>query len=161
MAELTVENVDVSKIMQIEGAHEKVDQFVEALDENPATKKLLDAMESVEDAYHFVKEFVEIKLEDFKVLWDKTVAYFKTERAPLPDEVMDDVVGGWSLSSWWNQWKRTIVASCIMVAGAVAGAVVGACVGGPFGMFLGAFGGFIVGDACAHYYLQTEEDKKK
>ena len=159
MAELTVQNVDVSKLMHIEGIHEKVDQFVEAMEENPVTKKLLDALETVEDAYRLAKEFIEIKWEDFKVLWDKTVDYFKTERAPLSDEVMDGVVGGWSLSGWWNQWKRTIAAACIMVGGAVGGAVLGACVGGPFGLFTGAFAGFLVGNACAHYYLKTEEEK--
>ncbi len=160
MNELTAENVNISEIMKIEGIHEKLDQFVEAMEENPVVKKLLEAAQSMEDVYQIAKEYVEVKLEDFKVIWDKTVAYFKEERAPLPDEAMEGVVGG-SLASWWNRWKRVIAASCIMVSGAVCGAVFGACVGGPMGLFTGAFAGFLVGNACAHYYLQTEEEKEK
>ncbi len=161
MAELTVENVNISEIMSVPGAPEKVEQFIEAMDENPAVKKLVDAAQSVEDVYHIAKEYIQMKLEDFKVLFEKTVAYFKNEKAALPDEVMDSVVGGWSLSEWWNKWKRPIVASCILVGCVVGGALIGGAVGGGPGAVVGAFTGLIVGAGAAGAYLDATNPNKK
>ncbi len=158
---LTVENVNVAQIMSVEGAHEKVEQFVAVMEENPAVKKLLEAAQSMEDMYHIAKEYVEMKLEDFKVLWDKAVAYFKEEKAALDDEVMENVVGGWSLSGFFNKWKRQIVASCILVGSVIGGAIVGACVGGPGGAVVGAFGGLIVGSVASGAYLDATNPNKK
>ncbi len=161
MAELTVENVNISKIMSVEGAAEKVDQFVAALDENPAVKKLLDAAQSVEDVYHIAKDYIQMKLEDFKILFEKTVAYFKNEKAALPDEVMEDVVGGWSFSEWWNKWKRPIVASSILVGCVVGGALIGGALGGGPGAVVGAFTGLIVGAVASGTYMDATNPNKK
>ncbi len=158
---LTVENVNVAQIMSVEGAHEKVEQLVAVMEENPAVKKLLEAAQSMEDMYHIAKEYVEMKLEDFKVLWDKMVAYYKEEKAALDDDVMDGVVGGWSISGFFHKWKRVIVASCIMVGCMVTGAAIGAACGGIEGAVLGAYAGAAVGALATGAYWDATNPNKK
>ncbi len=141
---LTVENVDVAKMLSVEGADKSVDDMVAAMEENPAVKKLMDAAETLEDMYHVVKEYLAIKLEDFKVLFDKTVDYFKETKAALSDDVLDNVVGG----GFWNfvaKWKKQLLASTILVGAVVEGALIGAAIGGGPGAVCGAFVGLMVG----------------
>ncbi len=157
---ITVENVNVAQIMSVEGTHEAVDKMVAIIEENPVTKKLMEAAETLEDMYAVTKEYMEMKFEDFKVLFNKTVDYFKESKTELPDEVMDNVVGGWSLGSFVNKWKRQIIATCILLEGVATGVLVGAAVGGPAGAVAGAFVGLIAGVVGTGAYLDATAPKK-
>lgn len=149
---LTAQNVDVAKFMHVEGMQAEVDKVQVALEENPVTKKLIEAAKTMEDVFQIVKEYVQVKLEDFKTIWEKTLDYFKSEKAALPDEVMDSVVGGWSFSSFWERFKRPIIAVGIVVAGAAGGAVAGSWAG-PVGVAVGAAVGLVVGGVAAAAYI--------
>ncbi len=154
---LTAQNVSVAKFMQVEGTTELIEKVDAALDSNPVTRKLMEAAQTVEDVYQIAKKYLEIKLEDFKIIFEKTVKYFKEEKTELPDEVMDTVVGG-SFGDWLNKWKRNIITAAIAVGCTVVGAVTGACLGGgPGALALGLIGfGVGVGVAGA-YNICTEE----
>ena len=153
---ITVENVNVAQVMSAEGAVERVQRILAGLEENPAVKKLMEAAETVEDMYAVAKEYIQIKLEDFKVLWDKTVDYFKESKAALPDEVMDSVVGGWSISGFFNKWKKEIIATTIAVGCTVAGIAIGAVLGGWVGAAAGAVAGAAVGLTFATMYYEDK-----
>ncbi len=153
---ITVANVDVAKVMGVEGVGDAVHKIVAVLEENPAVKALMDAAETVEDMYAAAKEYVQMKLEDFKVLWDKTAAYFKESKAALPDEVMDTVVGGWSISGFFNKWKKEIVATVIAVGCTVGGAIAGGLLAGPVGVVAGAVVGAGVGITMATKYYEDK-----
>ncbi len=153
---ITVENVDVAKVMSAKGAGEAVARLQEMMEENPAVKKLMDAAQTVEDMYEVAKAYIEVKLEDFKVLWNKTVDYFKESKAALPDEVMDSVVGGWSISGFFNKWKKEIIATTIAVGCMVGGIVIGAALGGWVGAAAGAVAGAAVGITFATMYYEDK-----
>ncbi len=161
MSEVTVENVNVARVMGAEGAQDAVDKIQAAMEENPAVKKLMDAAASVEDMYQVAKEYVKIKLEDFKVLWDKTVAYFKEEKAALSDEVMDSVVGGWSFRQWFDEHKKQIAATCVLVACVATGAICGGILGGFGGAMAGAIVGTVVGGVCGFIVKDGDKQQKK
>lgn len=153
---ITVENVDVAKVMSAEGASEAVARLQDLMEANPAVKKLMEAAQTVEDMYEIAKEYIEVKLEDFKVLWNKTVDYFKESKTALPDEMMDSVVGGWSFSGFFNKWKKEIIATTIAVGCMAAGIVVGAALGGWVGAAAGALAGAAVGLTFATMYYEDK-----
>lgn len=158
---LTAQNVDVAKFMHVEGMQAEVDKVQVALEENPVTQKLMEAAQTVEDVFQIVKEFAKTTLEDFKLIWDKTLDYFKNEKAELSDEVMDSVVGGWSFSSFWNKFKKPIIAAGIVVA-CVAGGIAAGAWAGPVGIAAGIAGGLVVGGIAAACYVHaTNEHEKK
>lgn len=143
---ITAENVDVAKIMSVEGSAEALEKVGEIIDANPVSKKLLEAAQTVEDAYQVFKDYVKMKWEDFKIIFEKTVDYFKEPKAALPDEVMDQVVGG-GWSDFWNKYKHKIIRASIIVGCAVAGIAVGALTAGAAGAVVVGFVGTIVGIA--------------
>ncbi len=152
-AVLDVEKVNVAEILEREESKAQGKRLLAAFEANPAAMKVLEAVETAEDAYEIVKKVFKLTLEQFKVLFDKTVDYFKGDKAALTDDTLEGVSGGWSLSQWWNENKKMIVTGACVVAGAVAGAVVGACAGGLEGAVIGAcagtIGGFVIGGGIA------------
>ncbi len=138
---LTAENVDVARLMHTEGAEDvaaKVEQFLAA---DPVATKLMQVAETVEEVYEVVKKCVKITLGEFKIIFDKTVRYFRDEKAELPDEVMDNVVGGSWFGDVWNKYKTKIVICAIAVGCCVVGAAVGAVLGGgPGALAMGLIG---------------------
>lgn len=154
---LTAQNVSVTKFMSLEAGTEFTAKVEEVLDSNPVTKKLMEAAQTVEDVYQIAKEYVEIKLEDFKVIFDKTVKYFKEEKAELPDEVMDGVVGG-GFFDWLDKWKHQIITVSIAVGCAAVGAAIGGALGGgPGALALGLIG-FGIGVGAAGGYRMLVDD---
>ncbi len=150
---LTVENVDVEKVLSVEGAAKSVDDMVAALEEIPAVKQMLEAAKTVEDIYQAVKGYLSIKVEDFKVLFHKTVDYFKEPKVALADDVMENVVGGaWG---FFETWKKKALAATLLIGAFVEGALIGAAVGGPVGAVAGAFVGLFVGAVGASYALDS------
>ncbi len=157
---ITAENVDVSKVMHVEGAEEAMEKVGEIIDANPVTRKLLEAAETMEDAYEVFKTYVEMKWEDFKVIFNKTVDYFKNEKAALPDEVMDQVVGGGWWGDVWNKYKHQIIRASILVGCAAVGAAVGALTAGAAGAVVIGFVGAVVGIAGILVY-EHKRDKSE
>ncbi len=147
MSEVAVENINVADILGVEGATEKVEQVKAALEADLEVSLLVKAAETVEDVYEIVKRYSKATLEQVKVLFEKTVDYFKETKAILADEVLDNVVGGWSLSSWWNKNKAFIVGGVVLVACVAVGTVVGAVTGGVAGAMVGFGIGVVVGSA--------------
>ena len=155
---LTVENVSVEKAVNYEGAKEALDKIWEMVEANPVSMKLLEAAQTVEDMYEIAKEYVAIKFSDFKVLFDKTVDYFKEPKTALSDEVMDSVVGG-GFFDWWNENKHGILRVTILVGCVVAGAAIGAATGGVAGAVVFGLVGLGVGLAGATAYEALAMDK--
>ncbi len=147
MSEVAVENINVADILGAEGATEKVEQVKAALEADPEVSLLVKAAETVEDVYEIVKRYSKATLEQVKVLFEKTVDYFKETKAILVDEVLDNVVGGWSFSNWWNKNKAFIVGAAVLVACVAVGTVVGAVTGGVAGAMVGFGIGVVVGSA--------------
>ncbi len=147
MSEVAVENINVADILGAEGATEQVEQVKAALEADPEVSLLVKAAETVEDVYEIVKRYSKATLEQVKVLFEKTVDYFKETKSVLADEVLDNVVGGWSFSNWWNKNKAFVLGGVVFVACVAAGAVVGACLGGAAGALGGAAIGVVVGSA--------------
>ncbi len=131
--ELALEDINVAEILDQEAVKEASAKLKEAIEADPEANEMVQAAESVEDVYAVVKHFANVTLEQMKVIFHKVVDYFKGPKTELPDEVLDNVAGGWSFSSWWKENKVNV---------AVAGAIVGACLLGiaTGGLFLGAAG---------------------
>ncbi len=134
---MNVENVNVAEILEQEESKAKVQALLADFEGNPAALKVLEAVETAVDAYEIVKNFAKIKLEEFKVLFDKTVKYFKEDKAKLDDEALEQVSGG-SFASWWQECKKAVICSTIVLGCLLGGAIAGACVGGLYGLVVGA-----------------------
>ncbi len=150
MSEIAIENVNVADILGTEQGAEGLEKVKAALEADREMSLLMKAADTLEDVYEIVKKFSTATFEQVKVLFKKTVEYFKGAKAELSDEVLDNVSGGWSFSAWWKEAKATIVSSTIMVSCIVAGTVVGACVGGVGGAMAGAAVGAMVGGVIAY-----------
>ena len=157
---VTVENINVAEVMDREGAKEAAEKLLDSMEKNPAIAKLLDAAETVEDAYEVAKNYLKMKLEDFKVLFNKTVDYFKEAKTALSDEMMDNIVGGSWFSNFWESSKRSIISTLIVVGATVAGAAIGFAVGGFAGACYGGVAGFYVGATGAAAYLYNTQENK-
>ncbi len=144
--------LDMKVLMETPGAREDLSRITAAMEADPKASALLDAMHSIEDAYAFVKQYVNVKFEAFKELFTDAVNYFKEDKIALQDEVLDGVVGGFSWSSFWEnkivKYAAAAVTVCgLAVIGLKAGSVAGAVVGGPVGLWVGAAVGFVAGVA--------------
>ena len=133
MAEaVTVEELNVAEAMGREGMSETTGKLLSAIEENPVVSKLLNAAETIEDAYDVVKNYVVLKFEDFKVLFNKTMDYFKESKMALDDKVLDNVAGGGWFSDIWNKYKKEIVCAVIVIGCTAVGALAG-----PYGTAAG------------------------
>ncbi len=145
MSEAAVEHINVADILGAKDAMEQVEKVEAALSADAEVSALVKAAQTVEDVYEIVKKFAKATLEQTKVLFQKTVDYFKETKAVLADEVLDHVSGGWSLSQWWSEHKAKIIAGALVVACVVTGVVVGACTAGLGGAIAGGVIGFYAG----------------
>ncbi len=137
------EAMTVNEFMENEEIKQGMDNLVAAMEKDAATMKLAEAAETVEDLYQITKRFVQMTFEDFKKVFRLVADYFTADKTEIADEILDDVVGGWSLSGWFkkNANKLACVAGCIASVGAIVGglALGGAMIvfGGPIGLGLG------------------------
>ncbi len=148
-ATIDVEKVNVAEILEREDVKAQEKELLSAFEANPEAAKVLDAVKTAEDAYELIKNALKITLKDFKVLFEKTVDYFKSDKTALDDDTLECVAGG---SSWWDKYKKVIVLGSLVATGVVLGVVVGAVtfglgaavVGGVTGFFsASAIGGFV------------------
>ena len=170
MSNVAAVDIDVAEVMSHQENQSAAEQLKAALEANPAVSQMMEAAQSVEEMYDSVKEYISLKLEDFKVLFDKTIEYFKGPKVALEDEMMECVVGGWSFSNFWNKYKKTICAVVVVAGMAVLGAAAGAVIGVTAAVLagttmvtggtIGAVGGAIVsGIAGGLIYKAHENDK--
>ena len=132
-----------SDMMANETVHQKMDTLVEAMEKDPVMMKLAEAAQTVEDMYEITKSFIQVTFEDFKKVFHQVADYFSSDKAVLSDDILDDVVGGWSLSSWFGSAAEKIkcVAGCVggaalMLAGIGLGMTL-CIIGGPVGVGAG------------------------
>ncbi len=129
MTNVAVADINVAEVMSHEENQNAVEQLKAAMEANPVVSQMMEAAQSVEEMYASVKEYISMKLEDFKVLFDKTIEFFKGPKVQLEDDMMECVVGGWSFSNFWNKYKRAICATVVVAGVALIGAATGAVVG--------------------------------
>ncbi len=129
-----------AEMMKDEKVQEGVENLKAKLAEDTAVKKLVEAAETVEDMYEIAKRYVQVKLEDFKRIYQEVKDYYSSAKAIIQDEVLDNVAGGrgWNFVGW-N--KLTCICGCIVGAAiAVVGVGIGATVailGGPIATVAG------------------------
>lgn len=140
----SLEEIDVAKIMARDGAEEAAKKVEEIMAADPKVNALMEAAQTAEDAYQAVKTFLKVKWEDFKIVFQKTVDYFKEDKLALDDEVLNSVSGG-GWSEFWNKIKKPLTAVAVVAFMAVCGAVIGFDVAGPIGAAVGAVVGTVAG----------------
>lgn len=138
------------EFMENETVKKSTAEVMAAIEQDPEAMKLLDAATTVEDMFEATKRYVKIAWEDFKKLFANTVDYFSVQKAALRDEVLDNVVGGWSFSSFFDSIsKKAQCIACVVVGAAVvvaggALALTSIALGGPVGAVVGALAGTAV-----------------
>ncbi len=145
MSEIAVENINVAEILGSAQGAEGLEKVEAAIASDPEVGALVKAAQSVEDVYEIVKKFSTATFEQVKVLFKKTVDYFKESKAVLSDEVLDNVAGGMSFGDFWNTYKSGVIGGIVMISCVAIGAIAGACVAGVGGAIAGAAIGAIVG----------------
>ncbi len=131
------------ELMNNEKVQKGMEDFVASVQQDSALMKIIDAAKTVEDMFEITKTFCKVTFEQFKSLFQQAADYLSSDKAVLADEMLDDVVGGWSLSSWFSSNVEKI--KCVgaiagaFVLGATFGVLGGAmiAVGGPLGGFIG------------------------
>ena len=125
----SMEDVNVANLLGTEEAKAGVEKFRTAMEANPVLNKVLEAAKSIEDMYQVAKCYLDIKLEDFKILMNKTADYFKSPKIKLEDDMMECVVGGWDIGGFWNKYKKVIISAAIIAGVAAITGGLGAAVG--------------------------------
>ena len=139
-------DVNVAEILSVEENQTYANKIKEAIEKNPVLVKALEVAKTVEEVYGTMKDYVQMKLEDFKVCFEKSMDFFRESKTELPDEVLDAVAGGGWLSNFWNKYKTAIIATAI-VAGTIASGGALGLVGGVIlsDIAMGVAGGLVAG----------------
>lgn len=120
--------------------------FVESVQKDSVLMPLIEAAQTVEDMFNITKKYLQVTFAEFKNLFKQAVDYFSADKVALADEMLDDVVGGWSLSGWFKSNVEKIKCVGAIVGAFALGAAVGVLggmmigVGGPIGGLLGVAG---------------------
>ena len=135
----------VADIVTNEKSMEGIRQLEAALKADPKVGVLLEAAEDVKDVFQAVRKFLKVKFEVFETYFNEAMDYFKEDKVALQDEMLENVAGGFTLSTLWNRLKT--IATAVAV-GAAAGAVCGVAGGVAFSPLFAAGGaifGLVVG----------------
>lgn len=127
----------------IEQNEVQVQEMLQKLEKDPATSRIMEAAETVEEMYEAAKQYISVKLDEFKAMFDDVLGYYD-KKTKLSDEDMDFIVGG-SWKSFWNKFKKVALAAVIVV-GTIAAC---AATAGLAGAAIGAAGAAIAGTAVA------------
>ena len=157
-----VADVNVTEILSNEENKSTIEKLRVALEENPAVQKLMEVAETAEDVYGIVKNYIKVKLEDFKVLYEKTLNFYKEAKVALDDEILDAVAGGGWWSNFWEKHKAGIITAAIFVGcvalGGVAGLAAGAFIGEvAAGIATGLTVGTVTGGVGTIGYVNAQE----
>ncbi len=140
------EVMTINEVLEDAKIQQGMDDLVAAMEKDAATMKLVEAAATVEDLFQITKRFIQVTFEDFKKVFHQVADYFSADKTEIADEILDDVVGGWSLSGWFKKAanKLACVAGCIAGVGAIVG---GAALGGALAFLggpVGLAGGMVV-----------------
>ncbi len=151
----------LKEFLDLEKTKETMEKVEEILDADAETVALIEKAESETDLYDVFKKYVTAPIEYTKRVFHEVTEYFKADKAVLSDETLDNVVGGWSFSNFWNKYKKVIIIAAVSVAATAAvisgfGAVLGGAIAGTaaigstvgVGAGIGALAGWCVG-ACS------------
>ena len=133
MSNVAVANIDVAQMMSCEDNQNALEQMKAALDANPALSHMVYAAQSIEEMYESLKEYMSLKLEDFKVVFAKAFAYIVPAKTRLDDDMMDCVAGGDGYLKSWNDLKKNIKKSVICAAILAGLLIIGAATGAALG----------------------------
>ncbi len=152
--------ISYQEFMENETVKKSTGEVLEAIKKDPVAMKMIDAAKTVEELYEATKRFITVAWEDFKKVFANTFAYYSSPKAALEDEVLDDVVGGWSFSGFFNSISKkatciaaVVVGAAVVVAGAAL-ALTCVAVAGPVGAAVGALAG--IGVAAYGFVLLTQ-----
>lgn len=156
--------VNVAEVLSVEENQSYVEKIKEAIEKNPVVTKALEVAETVEEVYGTVKDYIQVKFEDFKVCFEKAMSFYKESKAELSDEVLDNVAGGGFWGNLWNKYKTAIIATAIVVGCIATGGVVGVAAGALMGTVAagvagGVIGGAITGGFMAKTYVEIANEK--
>ena len=132
-----------NELMENETVKKGTADVMAVIEKDPEAMKLIDAADTVEGLYEVTKRYLQIAWEDFKKVFADTMDYLTSAKTALNDEVLDNVVGGWSISGFFNNLsKKTLCVACMVVGAAVAAAsatlaFTAVAVGGPVGALVG------------------------
>ncbi len=143
------EAMTIDEVMENAEIKTGMSDLTSAMEQNPVMMKLVEAAETVEDLYQITKKFVKVAFDDFKKVFVQVANYFSSDKTVLADEMLDGVVGGWSLSGWFKKAANKIacVAGCVAGIGAFVG---GIALGGAIAVFggpVGVVGGIAIAGA--------------
>ncbi len=112
-------------------------ETLDIIKQDPVAMKMIDAAKTVEELYEATKHFITVTWEEFKKFFDCTFDYFSSPKVAVNDEMLDNVVGGWSITSFFNNLSEkarcvaNIVLGVAVMAGGVGVAMLGVAFGGP------------------------------
>ncbi len=157
----------LKEFLDLEKTKETMGKVEEILDADAETVALIEKAESETDLYDVFKKYVTAPIEYMKRVFHEVTEYFKADKAVLSDETLDNVVGGWSFSNFWNKYKKTIITAAVVVGSAALlfsglGAPIGAALGGAAaasGAGVGALVGWCVGAVGSGALLIGSEGK--
>ena len=132
MNNVAVANIDVAQMMSCEDNQNALEQMKSALDANPALSHMVYAAQSIEEMYESLKEYMSLKLEDFKVVFAKAFAYIVPPKTRLDDDTMDCVAGGGYLHDWKDlqvNIKKAVICAAILAGLLIVGTATGAAIG--------------------------------
>ncbi len=165
MADVKVNTLE--EFLDLEQTKETIAKAQEVLENDAETAALIEKAENEADMWEVFKKYVSAPVEYFKEVFQKVTDYFKADKAALSDETLDNVVGGWSFSNFWNKYKKTIITAAVVVGSAALlfsglGAPIGAALGGAAaasGAGVGALVGWCVGAVGSGALLIGSEGK--
>ena len=161
---MEAKDINIAEILSVEKNQTCVDEIKDAIEKNPIVVKALEVAKTVEEVYDIMKKYVQIKFENFKVCFEKSMDFFRESKAELSDEVLDTVAGGGWLSNFWNKYKTAIIATAIFVGCVATGGLVGLAGGALVGAAsvaaaAGAITGTIGGGMAVTTYLATNSNQ--
>lgn len=137
MSNVAAANINVAEMMSYGEIQEAVEELKATLESNPAVGQMIDAAQSLEEMYESMKDYIGMKLEDFKVVFHKAVAFVTGPKTKLEDDMMESVAGGSTYLKDYRDFKKsakgtiqnTIIAVALVVGLMVLGSSVGASLG--------------------------------
>lgn len=125
--------MDTAMIMNSEGFNDKVQAQLQEMENNPVISKLLEAAETIEQAYEIAKHYVDMTFDKFSQLYEEAKNFYQEAKMELSDDTMENIVGG--RPKWLNMLRKIalataivagVILACAFTAGVAGGAVAAA-----------------------------------
>lgn len=111
--------IDVPAMMADTEAKATLEKIKDTMKNDAVVAKMVEAAQTVEDAYQVVTRYVSMKFEDFKEICNDMLDYFKGPKVALDDDIMEAVVGGGFWGNLWNKCKDVVMAAAIGVGAGI------------------------------------------